>query len=90
LALLKTNYPKRYPWHWAVAMPLRLQLAQVYATFANGGFLINPYFIERIESDEVKFFIRPNLKSPALLATVIRNQTLSMRQELLRQELIFL
>jgi penicillin-binding protein 1A len=29
-----------------------LQMARVYATFANGGFLIKPYFIERIESNE--------------------------------------
>lgn len=29
-----------------------LQMAQVYATFANGGFLVKPYFIERIESHE--------------------------------------
>ncbi len=26
-----------------------LQMARMYATFANGGFLINPYIIERIE-----------------------------------------
>lgn len=29
-----------------------LQMAQVYATFANGGFLVKPYFIERIESND--------------------------------------
>lgn len=28
-----------------------LQMARMYAIFANGGFLINPYFIERIESN---------------------------------------
>lgn len=27
-----------------------LQMARMYATFANGGFLINPYFIEYIEN----------------------------------------
>jgi len=27
-----------------------LQMARMYAVFANGGFLINPFFIERIES----------------------------------------
>ena len=27
-----------------------LQMARMYATFANGGFLIKPFFIERIES----------------------------------------
>jgi penicillin-binding protein 1A len=29
-----------------------LQMARTYATFANGGFLIDPYYIERIESAE--------------------------------------
>jgi penicillin-binding protein 1A len=29
-----------------------LQMARVFAVFANGGFLIEPYFIERIESSE--------------------------------------
>ncbi|WP_369798174.1 penicillin-binding protein 1A [Methylobacter sp. BBA5.1] len=31
-----------------------LQMARAYAAFANGGFLIKPYFIERIESHEGK------------------------------------
>jgi penicillin-binding protein 1A len=29
-----------------------LQMARVYATFANGGFLVDPYYIDRIESAE--------------------------------------
>lgn len=29
-----------------------LQMARMYATFANGGFLISPYYIERIESSQ--------------------------------------
>lgn len=29
-----------------------LQMARMYAVFANGGFLVDPYFIERIESNE--------------------------------------
>ncbi len=31
-----------------------LQMARMYAVFANGGFLVDPYFIERIESHEGK------------------------------------
>ena len=40
-----------------------LQMARVYATFANGGFLIDPYFIERIESAEGKiiFMAEPKI-----------------------------
>lgn len=29
-----------------------LQMARFYAVFANGGFLVNPYFIDRIESHD--------------------------------------
>lgn len=29
-----------------------LQMAQMYAVFANGGFLVNPYLIERVETKE--------------------------------------
>ncbi|NOR81495.1 MAG: PBP1A family penicillin-binding protein [Methyloprofundus sp.] len=38
-----------------------LQMARMYATFANGGFLIDPFFIERIESStgEVLFQAEP-------------------------------
>ena len=43
-----------------------LQMARVYATFANGGFLIKPYFIERIESNEgeVIYQAKPKLACP--------------------------
>ena len=44
-----------------------LQMAQVYATFANGGFLIKPYFIERIESDEgeIIYQAKPKIACPS-------------------------
>jgi penicillin-binding protein 1A len=43
-----------------------LQMAQVYATFANGGFLVKPYFIERIESNVGKLIYqaKPKLACP--------------------------
>ncbi len=43
-----------------------LQMARVYATFANGGFLIKPYFIERIESNEgeIIYQAKPKLACP--------------------------
>jgi len=43
-----------------------LQMAQVYATFANGGFLVKPYFIERIESNEgeIIYQAKPNIACP--------------------------
>lgn len=38
-----------------------LQVARGYAVFANGGYLVNPYFIERIvdNNDEVVYTARP-------------------------------
>ena len=44
-----------------------LQMAQVYATFANGGFLVKPYFIERIESNEgeVVYQAKPKTACPS-------------------------
>ncbi len=44
-----------------------LQMARIYATFANGGFLIKPYFIERIESNEgeIIYQAKPKLACPS-------------------------
>ncbi len=43
-----------------------LQMARMYAVFANGGFLINPYFIERIESatGDILFQAKPQKACP--------------------------
>ncbi len=43
-----------------------LQMARVYATFANGGFLITPYFIDRIENNEgeIIFQASPDIACP--------------------------
>jgi len=44
-----------------------LHMARVYATFANGGFLVKPYFIERIESNEgeIIYQAKPKTACPA-------------------------
>lgn len=43
-----------------------LQMARFYAVFANGGFLVNPYFIDRIESHngELLFQAKPARACP--------------------------
>ncbi|MGR9037310.1 MAG: penicillin-binding protein 1A, partial [Gammaproteobacteria bacterium] len=43
-----------------------LQMARAYAAFANGGFLVKPYFIERIESGEgsILFQAKPQVACP--------------------------
>ncbi len=43
-----------------------LEMVRFYATFANGGFLIEPYFIERIESAEGNVIFQANPKSACL------------------------
>jgi penicillin-binding protein 1A len=43
-----------------------LEMARFYATFANGGFLIEPYFIERIESAEGVAIFQASPKSVCL------------------------
>lgn len=39
-----------------------MQLAEGYTVFANGGYHVKPYFIERIESAEGKVIYRPNIQ----------------------------
>ena len=39
-----------------------LQMTRMYSVFANGGFLVDPYFIERIESHEGKVIFQANPK----------------------------
>jgi penicillin-binding protein 1A len=40
-----------------------LQMARMYSVFANGGFLVDPYFIERIESHEGTVIFQANPKT---------------------------
>lgn len=44
-----------------------LQMATVYSVFANGGFLIKPYFIDRIENDKGNLLFQetPAISCPA-------------------------
>lgn len=39
-----------------------LQMARAFAVFANGGYLVKPYFIERIETDNGKLVYQANPK----------------------------
>ncbi len=58
-----------------------LQMARVYATFANGGFLIKPYFIERIESNEgeVIYQAKPKLACPTCNSEEVTNRVYAPR-----------
>jgi penicillin-binding protein 1A len=41
-----------------------LQMARFFSTFANGGFLVDPYFIERIEDSNGKIIFKAKPKTP--------------------------
>lgn len=41
-----------------------LQMARMFATFANGGFLVDPYFIDRIEASDGKVIFKAKPKIP--------------------------
>ena len=58
-----------------------LQMARVYATFANGGFLIKPYFIERIESNEGESIYRakPATACPSCDSNQLLNRSYAPR-----------
>jgi len=67
--------PKQLPQKLSLALgsgyASPLQMARMYAVFANGGFLIKPYFIERIESatGEILFQSKPQKACPSCTKT---------------------
>jgi penicillin-binding protein 1A len=58
-----------------------LQMARAYGAFANGGFLIKPYFIERIESNEGKviYQAKPRIACPSCDSSQELNKTYAPR-----------
>ncbi len=50
----KENLPANLTLALGTAMTTPMQMAGAYATFANGGFRVNPYFITRIEDSSGK------------------------------------
>jgi len=48
-----------------------LQLARAYSVFANGGYLVNPYFIKRIETENGELVREAN---PAIICDECNNQ----------------
>nr|VUD30130.1 peptidoglycan synthetase [Raoultella sp. NCTC 9187] len=53
-------------WRWALPRLPPLQVARGYSVMANGGFLITPFFISKIENDQggVIFEERPKVACP--------------------------
>lgn len=58
-----------------------LQMAQMYAVFANDGFLITPYYIDRIESSsgELLFQAEPALACAICSATELKSDSYAPR-----------
>jgi penicillin-binding protein 1A len=71
-----------------------LQMARIFATFANGGYRVDPYFIERIESSdgEVLFQAEPkiacetcSIPAPQIIDQDVHYIMHSMLQDVVRQ-----
>ena len=58
--LIKDKLPKNLALALGAAQVLPIQLATGYATFANGGYRIQPYFIERIENYNKDILFKAN------------------------------
>ena len=57
---LEENLPKSLSLALGSGSATPLQMARFYAVFANGGFLINPFFIDRIESNSGDILFQAN------------------------------
>ncbi|MEY4768562.1 MAG: hypothetical protein RL637_1201 [Pseudomonadota bacterium] len=58
-----------------------LQMAGFYSVYANGGFLVKPYFIERIEDTKgrVIFQAHPRVACPTCIEQVLKNPNYATR-----------
>ncbi|WP_341327637.1 penicillin-binding protein 1A [Methylotuvimicrobium sp. KM2] len=56
----KNQLPNSYTLALGSGQATPLQMARAYAVFANGGFLIEPYLIDRIESGDGKLLYQAN------------------------------
>ncbi|CAG7857551.1 penicillin-binding protein 1A [biofilm metagenome] len=57
---------EQMPWGLSLALgsghATPLQMARMFSVFANGGFLVDPYFIDKIESNEGEVIFQANPK----------------------------
>jgi penicillin-binding protein 1A len=67
-----------------------LQMARVYAVFANGGFLIAPYFIERIESADGEIIYQAKPKTACSLCEISEEPSSSYAPRIISPEINFL
>jgi penicillin-binding protein 1A len=66
LGFKKEQLPRSYTLALGSGYASPVDMARLYAVFANGGFLITPYFIERIEAGDGKalFQSKPDIACP--------------------------
>lgn len=67
-----------------------LQMARVYAVFANGGFLIDPYFIERIESADSEIIYQAKPKTACSLCEIAQAPSSTYAPRIISPEINFL
>lgn len=67
-----------------------LQMAQAYAVFANGGFLINPHLIDRIETKEGAVLFQTDVKIACPECTNDESQNSKYAPRILSPQITFL
>jgi penicillin-binding protein 1A len=87
---IENNLPNNLTLALGTAQVVPLQMATAYAAFANGGYRVNPYFIERIEdvTGKVLFQAKPEQVCKACDDPALANEMLAQKIETTPSELI--
>ena len=77
--LQDNQIPRNYTIALGTPQVLPIQMATGYATFANGGYRIQPHFITRIEDPMARLFLRLSLNMPASRVLMLRKKALNQQ-----------
>ena len=85
---------EQMPWGLSLALgsgyASPLQMARMYAVFANGGFLVDPYFIERIETYEGKTIYQASPKTACATCKDQESTTLNLAPQIISPGINFI
>lgn len=87
---IEDNLPNNLTLALGTAQVVPLQMATAYAAFANGGYRVNPYFIERIEDTEgtVLFEANPERVCKPCDDPALANEMLAQEQVAVTSEIV--
>lgn len=86
----KKQLPNSYTLALGSGQATPLQMARAYAVFANGGFLVDPYLIEKIESDDGRLLFQANPKTACLACVENTNEWANQAPRILSPQINFL